>query len=352
MSEPIKKYYGNMDIETIDTEREQVRKKPTIYFGTNDVKGCAHGTFELVTNSLDEIREGHGDYIEVTYDENGVITVFDNGRGVPMDWHPVKKQFNWHLVYNKLYASGKYNSVNYGEAAGLNGVGAAITQFASVFMTVVSVRDEAVEWGEDANGNPVPTKLKRMKFTMKFENGFPVGELLSEDTNEQTGTTITYKPDRQVFLSTDIPVEIFLDRFRRMAMLVPNAKIVLNYKGSQFVMYYPLGSAGYINDICNDKIIPDVPYNGRFSVAFTFSRSESFREVYHNGTYLEEDGVTYDGFKYSVTRVIEDYAKKNGLIAQNARLSFTDIDEILVAIVSSGCSGDRSYFKGQYKTVL
>ena len=369
MADVNKNYYGNSSIETIDTEREQVRKKPTIYFGTNDVKGCAHGVFELVTNSLDEIREGHGTYIKVIYDENGVITVIDDARGVPMAYHPIKKQYNWYLVYGKLYASGKFNSSNYGAAAGLNGVGAAITQFASVFMTVTSIRDEAVEWGKDKDGNSIPTKTERRKYTMKFKNGFPDGELMMEDTDEPTGTMVVYKPDRAVFLDTDIPVELFLDRFRRMAMLVDKSKIILDYKGTEFVLHYPDGCAGYIDAICSNRIIKDIiqlhgetfgsdedgvdePYNAKFDVALTFSRDTNFREVYHNGTYLEEDGVTYDGFKYALTKTLEEYARKNGMIAQNAKLSVGDVDEILVSIVSSECSGERSYFKGQYKTSI
>ena len=363
MADIKKNYYGNSSIETIDTERDQVRQKPTIYFGTNDVRGCAHGTFELVTNSLDEIREGHGNFIKVIVDENNVITVIDNARGVPMGYNPVKNTYNWFLVYCKLFASGKYNATNYGASAGLNGVGASITQFASTFMKVVSCRKELIE----QNGKE---KLVGKRYTMNFKDGHPDGELLEEDYDGPTGTAVTYQPDPKVFLDTNIPVEIFLDRFRRMAMLVPNATIMLDYKGTPFTLSYPDGCAGYINDACDDKVIKEIiqlygecdgtddeydegePYHAKFEVAFTFNRDVTFKEVYHNGTYLEEAGTSYDGFKYGLTKVIEEYARKTGKIAKNQRLQFTDIDESLVAIVSTECPGNLSFFKNQNKTAI
>ena len=363
MADIKKNYYGNESIETIDTERDQVRQKPTIYFGTNDVKGCAHGTFELVTNSLDEIREGHGNFIKVVVDDNNVITVIDNARGVPMGYNTAKETFNWYLVYCKLFASGKYNASNYGASAGLNGVGASITQFASTFMKVVSSRKELViENGKE--------KLVGKRYTMNFKDGHPDGELIVEDYDGPTGTAVTYQPDRKVFLSIDIPVEIFLDRFRRMAMLIPNATIMLDYKGTPFTLSYPSGCAGYIEDACQDKVINDIieisgecegadddfedseVYKAGFSVAFTFSRDVNFKEVYHNGTYLEEAGTSFDGFRYGLTKVIEEYARKSGKIAHNGRIQFTDIDEMLVAIISTDCPGNLSYFKGQYKTAI
>jgi len=364
MSEDIKKYYGNESIETIDNERDQVRQRPTIFFGTNDVRGCAHGTFELVTNSLDEIREGYGNFIKVIVEEDNVITVIDNGRGVPMGFNKNKNQYNWHLVYNKLYASGKYDSTNYGASAGLNGVGAAITQFASTFMKVVSCRKELiVENGKE--------KFVGKKYTMNFKNGYPVGDLIVENYDGPTGTATTYQPDKEVFLDVDVPIEIFADRFRRMAMLVPNATIVLDYKGAVIKFNYPNGTAGYIQDICEDKIIKDVIqlsgemegrddenredspiYKAKIDVAFTFSNDMSFKEVYHNGLYLQEGGTSYEGFRQGLIAVLDDYAKKNGKLALNQKFTTSDVEEILIAVISTECPGNISYLKGQYKSAI
>ena len=161
--------YDNNSISSLEGE-QQVRQKPAVIFGTNDINGCAHSIFEIIANSIDEIREGYGDLIEITVEEDNTVTVKDNGRGVPMDWNEKQQKYNWQLVFCQLYASGKYDSNNYSTSLGLNGLGATSTQYASEFMTVTSIRDGK-------------------KYVMNFRKGKPVGELsITPDKTGLTGT--------------------------------------------------------------------------------------------------------------------------------------------------------------------
>ncbi len=137
------KNYGNESISLLEGA-ERVRKRPGVIFGSDGLDGCEHAVFEILSNSIDEAREGHGKVITLTHYADGSIEVEDNGRGCPVDWNPKEKRYNWELVYCELYAGGKYNNLegdNYEYSLGLNGLGACATQYASEYMDVTIWRD-------------------------------------------------------------------------------------------------------------------------------------------------------------------------------------------------------------------
>lgn len=349
--------YGNSSISSLKDE-QQVRQKPAVIFGTNDVNGCAHAIFEIIANSIDEAREGFGNRIEITVGSDNSVCVKDNGRGVPMGWNSVEKKYNWELVFCTLYASGKYDSSNYSASLGLNGLGATSTQYASEFMRVVSIRDG-------------------MKYTMHFKAGKPVGSMLEEKCDEPTGTEIFFKPDRAVFTNIDVSQEFYVDKLRRQAMLHPTVKFILNYKleeGEHGVeLFFPDGIKGFIDTICPKQIINnamrfedeetgcdvvDDSYSDEYTVqmglAMTFTREAFGVEMYHNGAHMRDadENVTDAALRHAVAKVIEETAKANGKIAKSERIQFKDVEEILFAIGFTSAPGSMTFFKNQTKTAI
>lgn len=346
-----KDIYSNNSISTLKDE-QQVRQRPAVIFGTNDIEGCAHSILEIIANSVDEVREGFGSKLLVKVDEDNVITVQDNGRGVPMDWNEAEGKYNWELVFCTLYASGKYDDSNYESSLGLNGLGATATQYASEFMRVESIRDNK-------------------KYTMNFEKGRPVGELkVEEASGEVTGTTITFKPDREVFTGINVPLEYYLDVLRRQAMIHRGLDINLQYKGNDIDLYYENGAKDFIELICDkrmgDKIISfegeaigsdgnsyeDVEYRLKMTAAFTFSRELALIEMYHNSSHLSEGGTSYDGMTSGITKVIDEYAKQEGKLSKRDKIQFKDIEEILVFIGTTDSPASVTSFKHQTKTAI
>ena len=197
--------YGNDSISQLKGA-DRVRKRPGVIFGSDGLDGCEHAVFEILSNSIDEAREGHGSLITLSYYEDGSIEVEDFGRGCPMDWNANEKRYNWELVFCELYAGGKYKNDDGGDyeySLGLNGLGSCATQYASEYMDVTVWRD----------GN---------KYTLHFKKGKVVGkkgqELKIEPTDrKKTGTTIRWKPDIEVFTDIDIPDEYFDDVLHRQA---------------------------------------------------------------------------------------------------------------------------------------
>ena len=345
--------YGNSSISALKDE-QQVRQRPAVIFGTNDVNGCAHSIFEIIANSIDEAREGYGDLIELEVSEDNVVTVRDNGRGVPMDWNESEGKYNWELVFCTLYASGKYDASNYSASLGLNGLGATATQYASEFMRVISRRDGK-------------------RYEMEFEVGRPKGELkVEDDVSGITGTEITFKPDRSVFTDIDVAVEFYIDKIRRQAMLHPSVTFIIRYKGlNEVQLHYEDGIKGFIDEVCNKQYIGGaIKFNGSvvgsdsgekkdeykvdMGLAITFSRETYFIEMYHNGAYMKDanENVTDVAIRNGVCKVIEEMGKELGKISKNDRVSFKDVEEIMVAVGYTSCAGNKTYFKNQTKTAI
>lgn len=346
--------YGNKSISSLKDE-QQVRQRPAVIFGTNDIQGCAHAIFEIIANSIDEAREGYGDLIEISITEDNEVTVKDNGRGVPMDWNENEEKYNWELVFCTLYASGKYDSTNYSASLGLNGLGATSTQYASEYMVVESIRDGK-------------------KYTMRFEKGRPVGKLkIEKDTTGLTGTTIRFKPDREVFTAIDVSAEFYIDKIRRQAMLHDKVTFILRYKDLHDIeLSYPNGLKDFIDQICEKQYLPKgaVTFTGSvygsddeatnefytldMKLAMTFSREPHFVEMYHNGAYLKdaEENVTDMAVRAGIALAITDFARAQGKISKGEKINYKDIDEVFVAVGATSCPGNMTFFKNQTKTAV
>ena len=211
-----KQDYGNDSISSLKGA-DRVRKRPGVIFGSDGLDGCEHAVFEILSNSIDEAREGHGRVITVTRFNDRSIEVEDMGRGCPVDWNEKEQRYNWELVYCELYAGGKYDNLtgdNYEYSLGLNGLGACATQYASHYMDVTVWRD----------GH---------KYSLHFERGEIVGEMKVEPTDrgKKTGTRTHWLPDLDVFTDIAIPAEYFTDVLRRQAVV--NEGITFKFRNQQ-----------------------------------------------------------------------------------------------------------------------
>ena len=346
--------YGQSAITSLKGP-DQVRMRPAVIFGTNDEFGAAHGIYEIIANAIDEARAGYGDTIRISIWNDGTVEVSDDGRGVPMGWNEVEQKFNWELVFCTLYASGKYNSAAYGDALGLNGLGATAMQYASEFMDVYSTRD-----GKTSH--------------MHFERGNPVGELeVTKAIKDGSGTTIKFKPDPTVFINIKnmaMTPEYYINLLRRQAMLHEGLKIVFYHEkvGKDVELYYPNGVTDFLEAICEKPIIKKTAYASdrkfgtdreeeekyelKMRCAFTFSREASIVELYHNGSHLYEGGVTLDALKFGIVRAFSDWAVENSKMGKNEKLNYKDIESIMLFIGDTSAPGHRTYFKNQTKGAI
>ena len=210
-----KQDYGNDSISALKGA-DRGRKRPGVIFGSDGLEGCEHAVFEILSNSIDEAREGHGRTITVTRFADRSIQVEDAGRGCPVDWNEKEQRYNWELVYCELYAGGKYDNVsgdNYEYSLGLNGLGACATQYASRYMDVTVWRDG-------------------FEYTLHFQRGEIVGELgktpLPKSQARKTGTRTRWLPDLDVFTDIAIPAEYFTDVMKRQAVV--NAGVTFRFR--------------------------------------------------------------------------------------------------------------------------
>ena len=238
--------YGNESITSLKGA-DRVRKRPGVIFGSDGLEGCEHAVFEILSNSIDEAREGHGNKIVTTRYEDGSFEVQDFGRGMPVDFNTKENRFNWELIFCELYAGGKYNtneSENYEFSLGLNGLGACATQYSSEYMDVEVHRDG-------------------FRYTLHFEHGENVGGLKIEPyAKRDTGTTIRWKPDLQVFTDIAVPMEYFRDILRRQAIVNPNLLFILReQKGRSFEteeFVYQNGIEDYVRELVGETAMTDV----------------------------------------------------------------------------------------------
>lgn len=348
--------YGNSSISSLKDE-EQVRRRPSVIFGTNDEHGAAHGIYEIIANSIDEAREGYGNQIRISIYNNGEVEVSDDGRGIPMGWNEEEGKFNWELVFCTLYASGKYDSDSYGESLGLNGLGATAMQYASEYMDVYSTRDGKTS-------------------IMKFKKGRPDGELQVVDAvREGTGTTIKFKPDQDVFINikdNSLPAQHYIQLLRRQAMLHAGIEFIFYHEelDKEIKIEYKNGITDFITGICSKPMLKNTlefsgedlgtddpertpeQYKVRMRLSLNFSRETSLTELYHNGSHLYEGGVTFDALKTSMTKAFEDHAKEIGKLNKSDKFNYKDIESILVAVGDTNAPGNRTFFKNQTKAAI
>ena len=346
--------YGQSSITSLKDE-EQVRKRPSVIFGTNDEYGAAHGIYEIIANSIDEARAGFGKIIKVSIWNDGTVEVADEGRGIPMGWNEAEKRFNWELVFCTLYASGKYDSASYGDALGLNGLGATAMQYASEFMDVYATRDGVTS-------------------IMHFKKGKPVGSLIEQKAEgNKSGTTIKFKPDPDVFINIRnmaLPPEYYINLLRKQAMLHSGLKIVFWHEalGRELELCYPNGISDFVAKVCEKSMIKtpayyedtkegtdregEPNYELKMRCSFSFSRSTSLVELYHNGSHLYEGGVTLDALKAGIVHAFSDYMVTNSKMGKNEKLQYKDIESILTFIGDTSAPGHRTFFKNQTKAAI
>ena len=229
---------------------DRVRLRPAVIFGSDGIEGCEHAVFEILSNSIDEAREGYGNEITVTKFLDGSIEVLDHGRGMPMDYNENEGRYNWELLFCEMYAGSKYNTNNggtYEYSLGLNGLGLCATQYASEYM----------EAEIHKNG---------FCYKMNFEHGEPVGKLQKEPYSKRdTGTRIRWKPDLQVFTDIDIPLEYYQETIKRQSVVNEGVKFILREQvgTNSFEKYeylYTNGITDYVKEIVGDKAFSSVQY--------------------------------------------------------------------------------------------
>ena len=343
-----KKEYSNESISQLKGA-DRVRLRPAVIFGSDGIEGCQHAMFEILSNSLDEAREGHGDIIEITRYLDKSIEITDYGRGVPVDYNPVEDRFNWELVYCELYAGGKYDNnsgSNYEYSLGLNGLGACATQYASEYMDVTVYRDG-------------------FKYGLHFEKGENVGGLSKEPfRHRHTMTKTKWRPDLDVFTDIDISAEFYHDVLKKQAIV--NKGILLRFKNEiskgefETTDYkYEDGIVDYVSEIANGEAMTDVKfvecertgrdredkpdYKVKLSVAFCFSNKVSALEYYHNSSFLEHGGSPDKAVANAFVNQIDKYIKQIGKYNKNeSKINFNDVKDCLI-LVSNSLSTMTSY---------
>lgn len=335
-----KQEYGNDSIQKLEGP-DRVRKRPGVIFGSDGLDGCEHSVFEIISNSIDEAREGFGGKIIITKYADGSIEVQDFGRGAPVDFNNKEQCFNWELLYCEMYAGGKYNTndgANYEYSVGLNGLGLCSTQYSSEYMDVEIKRDG-------------------YKYNLHFEKGYNIGGLKKEPySGKDTGTKTRWKPDLEVFTDIDIPVEYFIDTLKRQAIVNDGLLFVFReQQGNRFVqqeIVYEDGIKDYVNQIVGEEKMTGVQfwqterkgrdredkpeYKVKINVAMSFSNKNPLKEYYHNSSWLEHGGVPEKATRSAFLSMVDAYIKQSGKYKNNeSKITFSDIEECLVLVISS-----------------
>lgn len=334
-----KKEYGNESIVTLKGA-DRVRKRPAVIFGSNGIEGCEHSIFEIMSNSIDEAREGRGNKIIITRFEDGSVEVQDFGAGIPVDYNSVEKEENWKLVFCEMYAGGKYGNGadNYEFSLGLNGLGLCATQYASEYMDAEIHRDGYC-------------------YTLHFEHGENVGGLhKTEYTKKDTGSRIKWKPDLKVFTDINVPLEYYTETIKRQAVVNDGVTFIFkNQVGSRFETTeycYKNGIKDYVEELAGDKALTTPQYwecerRGKdredldeykllIKAALCFSLKTQLKEYYHNSSYLEHGGAPEKAFKSAFVSQINAYLKANNKYNKtDGQVNIQDIEDIIIFVVSS-----------------
>ena len=343
--------YGNSSISMLKGE-DRVRKRPAVIFGSDDLEGCKHAVFEILSNAIDEAREGYGNLIILTRYADKSIEVEDFGRGCPVDYNEKEKRYNWELVFCEMYAGGKYSEdgENYEYALGLNGLGSCATQYASEFFDATIRRDG-------------------YKYTLHFQRGKNVGGLQKEPADrKKTGSTFHWKPDDQVFTDIDIPLEYYRDVLRRQAVVNQGITFRLrNQVGSQFQteeFCYQGGIRQYLEELTGDDaftmpVFWEAERRGRdaenrpemklrITASFCFSKKVSHVEYYHNSSWLEYGGSPDKAVRSGFTAAFDKFLRDSGKYTKNeSKILFQDILDSLVLVTN--CFSTIGCFENQTK---
>mgnify|MGYP000507811478 FL=1 len=349
-----KQEYGNESITSLKGA-DRVRKRPAVIFGSDGVEGCAHSIFEIVSNSIDEARDGHGDTINVTRCKDGSVIVEDFGRGMPVDWNNGEGRYNWELLFCEMYAGGKYGEGedNYEFSLGLNGLGLCATQYASAWMTADIYRDG-------------------QHYHLDFKKGENVGGLHKEPyKGRRTGSIIHWKPDDEVFTDINVPAEYFRDVMKRQAVVNAGITLILRdetgAEPTEETFYYENGIQDYVQEIAGlDGLTPvvfcessavgrdraDQPdYKVKMSAAFCFSNKVQLLEYYHNSSWLEHGGSPDKAVRSAFVSQINAYLKAKNLYKKGeSQITFADVQDCLIFVSSSFST--RTSYENQTKKAI
>ena len=348
--------YGNDSISALKGA-DRVRKRPAVIFGSDGLDGCEHAVFEILSNAIDEAREGHGDLVIVTRYEDHSIEVEDFGRGCPVDWNEKEGRYNWELVFCELYAGGKYDNNAGGDyefSLGLNGLGACATQYASRYFDAVIRRDG-------------------FKYTLHFERGEIVGQLKKEPADrKKTGSTFRWLPDLDVFTDINIPKEYYEDTLKRQAVV--NAGVTFRFRNETVPgkfettdFYYENGILDYVRELTENQALTmpqfweaerkgrdreDKPeYKVKISAALCFSNKINRLEFYHNSSWLEYGGAPEKAAKNAFVYAIDAYLKStNKYTKSESKITFQDVADCLVLVTN--CFSTQTSYENQTKKAI
>ncbi len=334
------KAYDNNSISMLKGA-DRVRLKPSVIFGSDGLSGCEHAMFEILSNSIDEAREGFGNVIEVTRYRDKSIRIQDYGRGIPLDYNEKEQRYNWELVYCELYAGGKYNNnsdSSYEYSLGLNGLGACATQYASEYMDVQVFADG-------------------YEYKLHFEKGENIGGLSKTPAKyKHTGTMQHWRPDLDVFTDIDISLEYYQTTLRKQAVVNAGIRFVLyneTENGMETYEYcYPNGIADYVKELAAEKNFTDIvmretqtrgrdradkpEYKVKIQAAFCFNNEVPLLEYYHNSSFLEHGGSPDKAAKSAFVSAIDAYLKQNGKYNKGeSKITFGDIADSLMLVINS-----------------
>lgn len=338
---PKKASYSNDSITTLKGA-DRVRLRPAVIFGSDGLDGCEHSVFEILSNSIDEAREGYGDKIVVTRFSDNSVEVQDFGRGIPVDYNEKEKKFNWELVFCELYAGGKYDTNNGGSyefSLGLNGLGLCATQYSSEYMEAEIHRDG-------------------FKYTLSFKAGKPSGKMQKEEyRHRDTGSRIKWRPDLKVFTDIDIPLDYYKDVLKKQAIVNAGVTFILkNQTGKNsfetFEYKYDNGITDYINEVVGENVLTSVQtwqtertgrdredlkdYRVKINAVLCFSNKVKLKEYYHNSSFLEYGGAPEKAVRNAFVYSIDSYLKTSGkYLKSDAKIKFEDVEECLAIIISS-----------------
>ncbi len=350
-----KQAYGNDSISALKGA-DRVRKRPAVIFGSDGLEGCEHAVFEILSNAIDEAREGHGDTVIVTRYADHSIEVEDFGRGCPVDWNETEQKYNWELVFCELYAGGKYQNNaggDYEYSLGLNGLGACATQYASKWFDAVIHRDG-------------------FEYKLHFEEGEIAGEMEKTPySGKKTGSKFRWLPDLQVFTDIDIPEEFFLDVLKRQAVV--NAGVTFRFRSEKDGKFettefcYQQGILDYVTELTDGKAMT-MPqfweaerkgrdradmndYKVKISAAFCFSNQVSRLEYYHNSSWLEYGGAPDKAVRNAFVYAIDAYIKSVGKYTKNeSKITFQDVADCLVLVTN--CFSTQTSYENQTKKAI
>lgn len=334
--------YGNESIKSL-RGADRVRKRPAVIFGSDGLEGCEHSIFEIMSNSIDEAREGRGNRIVVTRYLDGSYEVQDFGSGIPVDYNKNEQRENWELLFCEMYAGSKYDNAggagSYEFSLGLNGLGLCATQYASEYMDAEIHRDGYC-------------------YTLHFEKGENIGGLHKEPYNKRdTGSRIRWKPDIQVFTDINIPRDWFVSTMKRQAIVNDGVHFLLKEEtaGGKFnttEFCYQNGIQDYVAELAGDTAFTTPQYwecervgrdradlndyKLKIKAAVCFSLKTQLKEYYHNSSFLEHGGSPEKAFRSAFVSQINAYLKANNKYAKSdGQINIQDVEDCVIFVVSS-----------------